>query len=278
MTVSGLLLHLALGSLWLAFLAPAPSAAAPIDVRYPEGVTHGFLVVRDVAGDVLGEGDLLQVARPPGHLQGQEGVESRLVLRFRDGSLHEETARFSQQRVFTLLGYTLRQRGPRFPMELEVSLAREGETGRYHARSRAPGEEEREDRGVVDMPADVYSGMLTMLLKNLARGASETVHVLAFGPKPVLVQVEMAPAGEERISAGERRVSATHFVLTPKLGVVRGTIARIIGKNPAPYHCWIVTGDVPAFVNIDGALFPGGPVWRIETVSPRPPARGSAGR
>lgn len=276
--MSGLLLHLALGSLWLAVLAPPPSAAAPIDVRYAEGVTHGFLVVRAIAGDVLGEGDLLQVVRPPGHPQGPEGVESRLVLRFRDGSLYEETALFSQQGVFTLLAYKLRQRGPSFPMELEVSLTREGEKGRYEVRSRAPGEEHRQDSGVVDMPADVYSGMLTMLVKNLARGVSETVHVLAFGPKPMLVQVEMAPAGEERISAGERRVSATHFVLTPKLGVVRGTIARIIGKNPAPYHCWIVTGDVPAFVNIDGALFPGGPVWRIETASPRPPARGSAGR
>ena len=130
-------------------------------------------------------------------------------------------------------------------------------------------------------PVDVLhlgGGGFTLPRYYLARGARETVHVLAFGPKPMLVQVEMAPAGDERISAGERRVSATHFVLTPKLGLVRGTIARIIGKNPAPYHCWIVTGDVPAFVNIDGALFPGGPVWRIETVSPRPPARGSAGR
>ncbi|HEX7788531.1 MAG TPA: hypothetical protein VF653_20095 [Methylomirabilota bacterium] len=274
----GLLLHLALGSLWLSLVTAAPAAAAPIDVRYAEGVTHGFLVVRAIDGDVLGEGDLLQVLRPPGHPQGQEGVESRLVLRFRDGSLYEETARFSQQRVFTLLGYSLRQRGPTFPMELDVSLTREGDKGRYQARSRVPGEEDQQDSGVVDMPADVYSGMLTTLVKNLARGARETVHVLAFGPKPMLVQVEMAPAGDERISAGERRVSATHFVLTPNLGLVRGTIARIIGKNPAPYHCWIVTGDVPAFVNIDGALFPGGPVWRIETVSPRPPARGSAGR
>ena len=267
----GPLLPLGVASLLLAFVAQTPSAAAPITVRYAEGVTHGFLLVRSTSGAVVGEGDLLQVVRP-------EGVQSRLALHFRDGSLYDETAVFSQQGVFTLLGYKLRQRGPSFPMELDVSLSREGEKGRYQVRSRSSGDRERQDSGVVDLPADVYSGMLTMLVKNLARGATETVHVLVFGPRPMLVQVEMAPAGEEPISAGERRVPATHFVLTPKLGVVRGTIARIIGKSPAPYHCWIVTGDVPAFVNIDGALYPGGPVWRVETASPRPPARGGAGR
>jgi hypothetical protein len=262
----------------LVIAAGAQSWAAPIPVRYAEGVTHGFLQVRSPTGDVIAEGDLLQVARPPGHPQGQEAVESRLVFRFRDGSLHEETAVFTQQQVFTLLSYRLRQQGPSFPAEMDVSLSREREKGRYQVRSRSQGEEAKSIDGVVDMPADVYSGMLTMIVKNIARGATATVQVLAFTPKPILVQVEMAPVGEESITAGERRVSATHFVLTPKLGLLRGTVARIIGKSPAAYHCWIVHGDVPAFVNIDGPLYTGGPIWRVETVSPRPPARGSAGR
>lgn len=250
----------------LVVLGAAPSWAAPIAVRHAEGVTHGFLVVRSPAGDIIAEGDLLQVVRP-------EGVESRLVFRFRDGSTYEETALFSQQRVFTLLGYKLRQKGPRFPMEMDVSLSRAGEMGHYQVRSRQEREDETQASGEVDLPADVYSGMLTMLVKNIAKGATETVQVLAFTPKPMLVQVEIAPVGEEPVMAGERRVTATHYVLTPKLGLVRGTIARIIGKNPPPYHCWIVTGDVPAFVNIDGPLYGGGPIWRVETVSPRPPAR-----
>jgi hypothetical protein len=264
-------LRLGLISALLIVLGAAPSWAAPVSVRYVEGVTHGFLVIRSPAGDVIAEGDLLQVVRP-------EGVQSRLVFRFRDGSIHEETAVFSQQRVFTLLGYTLRQQGPTFPMEMDVSLSRDGEKGRYQVRTRPPREDEERTSGEVDLPADVYSGMLTMIVKNVAKGATETVQVLAFTPKPMLVQVEMAPVGEEPVMAGGRRVSATHYVLTPKLGLVRGTIARIIGKNPPPYHCWIVTGDVPAFVNIDGPLYTGGPVWRVETVSPSPPARGSAGR
>ena len=258
--------RLSLASALLVMCHAAPSWAGPIPVRYAEGVTHGFLVVRSAAGDVIAEGDLLQVARP-------EGVESRLVFRFRDGSAYEETAVFSQQRVFTLLSYRLRQKGPSFPMEMDASLSRERDKGRYQVRSRREREDEQQESGEADMPADVYSGMLTTLVKNLAKGAGETVQVLVFTPKPMLVQVEMAPVGEETIIAGERRVSATHYVLTPKLGLVRGTIARILGKNPAPYHCWIAAGDVPAFVNIDGPLYAGGPVWRVETVSPRPPAR-----
>jgi hypothetical protein len=51
-------------------------------------VTHGFLVLRSPAGEVLAEGDLLQIVRA-------EGVDSRLVFRFRDGSLYDEAVLFS---------------------------------------------------------------------------------------------------------------------------------------------------------------------------------------
>jgi len=252
-------------------IAVARAEAEPVSVRYSEGVTHGFLLLRSPVGDVIAEGDLLQVVRP-------DGVESRLMFRFGDGSMYDETAVFSQQRVFSLLTYKLQQRGPSFPEEMDVSLSREGEKGRYQVRSRAERSEEKQARGEVDMPADVYNGMMTMIVKNVAKGATETVHVLAFTPKPILVQVEITPAGEESVLAGERRLAATHFVLKPKLGLLRGTVARIIGKSPADYHCWIVTGTVPAFVGIDGPLYTGGPIWRVETVSPRPPARGSGAR
>jgi hypothetical protein len=62
-------------------------------------------------------------------------------------------------------------------------------------------------------------------------------------------------------------------VLKPKLGLLRGAAAALLGKTPADYRCWIATAGLPAFVAIDGPLFAGGPIWRIETVSPRSPAR-----
>jgi hypothetical protein len=58
-----------------------------------------------------------------------------------------------------------------------------------------------------------------MVLRNLPKGAAETVHVLAFTPKPTLVQLEMRPIAEENVLVGARRVPATHFVLKPKLGL-----------------------------------------------------------
>jgi len=253
-----------------AFIAD-PAAAAVVSVRYTEGVTHGFLVLRSAAGEVLADGDLLQVLRA-------EGVDSRLVFRFRDGSVYDETVLFAQHRVFSLLSYRLLQRGPSFPEELEVSLDREGEKGRYQVRSRRTGADEDKVSGETELPPDVYNGMLIMILRNLAKGAAETVHVLAFTPKPTLVQLEMTSIGEQNVMVGERRVPAAHFVLKPKLGLLRGTMAALLGKTPPDSHCWIVTGTVPAFVSIDSALYTGGPIWRFETVSPRAPGRPASAR
>ena len=96
----------------------APVAAAPVSVRFSEGVTHGFLLVRSLAGDIVGHGEITQMV--------SEGdlLESQLVFRFKDGSLHDEKVAFSQQRVFTLITYRLVQRGPSFPEQLDVSIDR----------------------------------------------------------------------------------------------------------------------------------------------------------
>lgn len=253
---------------------PLPAARAEagvVKVRHAEGVTHGFLVLRSPTGEVLAEGDLLQTVRA-------EGVDSRLVFRFRDGSRYDETVVFSQQRVFTMLSYRLQQRGPSFPEELDVAVERERDQGRYRVTSRRDGREAETATGEIELAPDVYNGMMIMLLRNLARGAGETVRVLAFTPKPTVVQLELTPAGEEAVAVGERRVAAIHYVLKPRLGLLRGAAAALLGKTPSDYHCWIVTGDLPAFVAIDGPLYTGGPIWRIETVSPRGPARPAAAR
>jgi len=260
---------IALGAITLLVAIALPASAAPIAVRYLEGVTHGFLVLRGPGGATLAEGDLLQVVRP-------EGVDSRLLFRFRDGSLYDETVVFTQEKVFTLRSYHLVQRGPAFPEELEVTFDRK--EGRYQVRSRRDGGEAETAAGEVELPPDLYNGMMITLLRNLGKGAAETVHVLAFTPKPILVQLEMVAVGEETMLAGERRVAATHYVMTPKLGLLRGAAAAVLGKTPAAYHCWIVTAGAPAFVAIDGPLYTGGPIWRIETVSPRGPARPAPAR
>jgi hypothetical protein len=263
-------LVVALAAIALGAMAPAGARAAEVEVRNPEGVTRGFLVVRTLTGEVVAEGDLLQRARP-------EGVESRLVFRFRDGSLFDETVVFSQRRVFTMLRYRLEQRGPTFPEARQVSLERDRDQarGRYAVTARRHGEEEEQARGEIDLPLDTYIGMATLLLRNLGASAT-TVHTIAFTPKPTLLQLELAPEGEEPVGAGERSVPATRYVLKPKLGMLRGAAAALLGKTPPDYRCWIATAGLPAFVAIDGPLFAGGPIWRIETVSPRGPGRAVA--
>jgi len=264
-----------LGSVALAVVlsiasAPAEVLAGTVAVRFTEGVTHGFLSLRSTAGDFLAEGDLLQAVRP-------EGMDSRLVFRFKDGSLYDETVVFGQGKVFTMLSYRLVQRGPTFPEEMEISVDRAGDRGRYKVKSRRAGGEAETATGEMELPPDVYNGMFILLLKNLPKGGAETVHVLAFLPKPTLIQVGLAPAGDT-VATGERRAPVTHFVLKPKLGLLRGAAAALFGKTPPDYHCWIATADLPAFVGIDGPLYTGGPIWRIETVSPRAPTHPAARR
>src|SRR5215216_1123417 len=89
--------------------------AEPVAVRYTEGVTRGFPILRSQSGDILAHGDLIQVAYA-------DRVENRLVFRFRDGSVYDESVTYDQRGVFTLLSYRLVQRGPSFPETLEASF------------------------------------------------------------------------------------------------------------------------------------------------------------
>ena len=54
-------------------LAGAPALAEPVSVRFSEGVTRGFPVLRSLTGETLAQGELIQVARG-------DVVESRLVF------------------------------------------------------------------------------------------------------------------------------------------------------------------------------------------------------
>jgi hypothetical protein len=40
---------------------------------------------------------------------------------------------------------------------------------------------------------------------------------------------------------------------------------RFWGNNT---HVWILGGEAPAFVKLEGPLYFGGPIWRIELASP----------
>src|ERR1700674_1191243 len=79
-------------------------SAEPIVVRHVEGLVHGFLSLRSPEGRVLANSDLIQDARG-------DRVTSRLVFHFKDGSLQDETAVFSQRGHFQLISDHLVQKG-----------------------------------------------------------------------------------------------------------------------------------------------------------------------
>ena len=256
--VSGPLVRFGALAMLAALLSASGLEAAPVEVRFREGVTHGFLLLRSATGETLALGDLLQT--PQG-----DRVESRMIFHFKDGSLHEETVTFSQQQVFMMVAYRLVQRGPSFPDAVDVSLDRK--TAHYTIRSTSKGKEDVSG-GRIELPPDVYNGMIAMLLKNLAPGRSETVHFIAFTPTPRLIQVDLLAAGNQRVMVGDQARQAVLYAVKPKLGRVLGFFASLLGKTPTDYACVILAKDVPAFVRCDGALFLKGPVWRIELTTP----------
>ena len=254
---------LSLFAVLMTLLWPRLTAAAPVAVRFAEGVTHGFLVLRTVNDAVIASGDLLQVGR------GAE-VESRMVFRFKDGSVFDETVVFTQQRVFAMSSYRLVQRGPAFIQDTELSLQRA--SGKYHVntRDRKDGREQVLN-GVLDLPADVYNGMVLTVVKNLPKGASASIHVVAFTPEPRLVELKLIPAGEHKVLVGELAKTAIHYVFKPELGTWLKLFATLLGRMPSDYHAWVVTDQVPAFVRFEGPLETMGPIWRLDLTSPRWP-------
>ncbi|HJU03968.1 MAG TPA: hypothetical protein VJ692_02375 [Nitrospiraceae bacterium] len=251
----------------IVFLTGAFVHAEPIAVQSVEGATHGFLLLRSEHGDNLAHGELIQTVH-------DAEIESRLVFSFKDGSVHDERVRFSQQRVFTMLTYQLTQRGPSFPHAIDVSLNRK--TGEYRVRSRSESEDVLTGR--LDLPSDVSNGLAVTLIRNIPPGESRTVRFVAFTPEPKLIDLMILPAGEETVMIGDQPRSAIRYTIQPKLNAIIRFFGKLLGKLPTDfhYHFWILPGEVPAFVRFEGPLSLMGPVWQIELISPRLSVQGES--
>jgi hypothetical protein len=62
-----------------ALFQPGAMSAEPVAVRHTEGLVHGFLVLRTLAGETLADGDLTQIARDcrPGIRRTKPRTESQ---------------------------------------------------------------------------------------------------------------------------------------------------------------------------------------------------------
>ncbi len=259
--LSGSLL-LVLAPLSLLLLGSGSAGAAPVRVRFAEGVAHGFLAVHSTKGQLLASGDLLQVAK------GGE-VESHIAFHFKDGSLLEESVVFTQDHVFALRSYHIVEHGPTFPEDMDARLERDG---KYHvvSRSHKDGKEKTDDGRLSGMPDDTYSGMLLTVVKDL-EGRPATVHVVVFTPKPRVIEVELAPADREKVTIATAPKQAVHYFFKPHLHGFLKLFAKLTGKTPADDQGWFLTQPVPAFLRFEGQLVSNGPVWRIDLATPKLP-------
>ena len=243
----------------VALLLPGPLLADQVAVRQTEGLVHGFLALRNLAGTTLADGELLQVARG-------DQVTSRLVFHFKDGSLRDETAVFSQSGHFQLISDHLVQKGPSFPQALEMSIDRA--SGRVTVRySEKDGEQKVADERMA-LPPDLANGIILTLLKNVGNAPPASVSMVVTTPKPRLVKLPLSIAGTEPFSTGGVARQATHYIVKVEIGGVAGLVAPLVGKQPPDSHVWVLGGEAPAFVKSEGPMFQDGPIWRIELVSP----------
>ena len=233
--------------------------AEPIAVRHQEGLVHGFLTVRTLEGALVANGDLIQTSRG-------DRVTARLVFRFRDGSVRDETAVFSQRGTFRLLRSRLIQKGPRFetPLDLSIDCGSGVVTVRYSDEHGQPKEETEH----MTLPADLANGMTLTLLKNIATDPPPSLSLIVATPKPRLVKLAISRAGSDRIPIGGLGRTAIHYVVKFEIGGLSGLIAPIVGKQPPDSHVWILQDKAPAFIKSEGPMYAGGPVWRIELTSP----------
>jgi hypothetical protein len=240
-------------------LQPTASRAETVPVRYPEGVSHGYLVLRTLDGKRIADGDSTQVARG-------DRVTSRMRFRFRDGSLYEESTVFSQHGTFRLLRDHVLQKGPTFQKAMETVI--DATSGQVTVRYTDDGKEKVATE-TLDLPPDVANGILFTLLKNL-RGdtPTTTVSYVATTPKPRLIHIEITPQGQEPFSSGSYRHKAIHYMMKVKLGGMAGVVAPLVGKQPPDTHAWILSDDAPAFVKSEGPLYGDGPIWRMELAGP----------
>ena len=242
--------------LLICMLAATTLRADEVAVRYPEGVSHGFLVLRTPDGKPIADGESTQV--PKG-----DHITSHLWFKFKDGSSYDQTTVFLQRGTFRLLSDHVVQEGPSFKRRMETSI--DASSGEVTVRYTDDHNQEKVTTERLKLPADLANGVLFTLLKNIKPGVpSTTVSYLAATPKPRVVTLDIVPQGQKPFSIGNHTHKALLFNIKVKIGGIAGALASFLGKQPPDTQAWVLTNEAPAFARSDGPLYAGGPVLRME--------------
>jgi hypothetical protein len=241
--------------------AGVPRAQAdPVTVRYVQGSLHGFLELRSPDGRVVAVGDATGVVRG-GH------VVTETVFHFKDGSVDDETAVYTQHRVFQLISDHHIQKGPSFPHPMDMTVdvpsgtvtVRElGKDGKVDVRTEH-----------MKLPADLANGIVSVLMENLKAGeADPSFSMVVLTPKPRVVKLVVSNRGEDEVTVEGVARKATHYDLKIDLGGLAGVVAPLIGKAPPDIQMWVIGGTATTFAREIGPLYAEGPMMTIQLASP----------
>jgi hypothetical protein len=242
-------------AIWIVVMKSIGLNAEQIPVHHTEGVSLGFLVLRNTAGEALAYGDWKQVLKADGL------VVDDLRFQFKDGSFYEEITKFTQHGKFRLVSDQVQERGPSFkhPSQSWIDVRSSTITVRS-----AEKDEEKTTTKHLDLPDDLANGLLFVLLKNVDPAAETTVSFVAASARPRVVKWNITPGPEKKIKVGFIEHKAQQYIVKTKIEGAAGAIAPLVGKQPPDIHVWLVKSEAPTFVEFEGPLSEDGPVWRTQ--------------
>jgi hypothetical protein len=258
-SLGGLLYECLVTLVVIALFVPSCSVQGQaLKLRHRLGAEHGFFVLRSVAGATLASGELTQYA-----YAGR--VKLHVVFHFRDGSLDDETTWFSQEPSFRLIRDRHIQSGPSFPNPSDVTIDAPSQQVSVRDLSKGGNSIKTEH---MDLPPDLANGIIFTLVQDLQAGDPIEVPYVALSPKPRMVKLAVAKAGEEQFNVGGRAYKAVKYDVKVRIGGIAGVVAPMIGKQPPDDYVWVTDSRVPAIVRIDAAMYTGGPTWSVRLASP----------
>ncbi len=250
--------------LFVLLLLSRCAVSEQVPAVHKQGALHGFLTLRS-GNKLIGTGEQVTL------VHGSE-VRSRLIFHFFDGSIDDEATVFRQGSVLELVSDHHLQQGPSFPDQVDLSF--DVPKGEVITRGTKDGKPEVQTEHM-DLPGDLINGVVAGFFQNWPRNASEMkASYLAGSPKLRVVHLVVRPEGDQSFRMGSLRRSTAIYRIHIDLGGFAGTIAPMMGKQPSDVRIWIMGGEVPTFIKMQGAFFLGGPIWTASITTPTLPDDG----
>lgn len=235
------------------------AAGESIPAKHRQGSVHAMLLIYTEAGRLVGVADDTNFAR------GKTWV-SRLTMRFRDGSVDDETTVYTQGANLHMISDHHIQKGPSFPKPIDTNV--DAASGNVTWHDVKDGKDEvKTDH--MDLPPDLANGLIPLVVQNFPRGMEQVkVGYVVSAPKPRLVKLAISRDGQQGFTIGGERRKADIFKIHFDIGGIAGVIAPIIGKEPGDLHMYALGGEAPTFVRLTGELYNGGTVYDVELSGP----------